>query len=91
MYFVESDSAIREDNKLSSFEYEHHQIQRSPLLDYGISCVKQFSLDYMHFVFLGQKNFTIYEGRPPSVSSTTVSETSEGDIIQTWKFNRNIS
>ena len=53
MYFVESDSAIREDNKFSSFEYEHHQIQRSPLLDYGISCVKQFSFDYMHLVCLG--------------------------------------
>ena len=53
MYFVETDSTIREDSKFSSFEYEHHQIQRSSLIDYGISCVKQFPLDYMHLVCLG--------------------------------------
>ena len=45
MYFVETNGTIREDSKFSSFEYEHHQIQRSPLIDYGISCVKQFPLD----------------------------------------------
>ena len=40
MYFVETDSTIREDSKFSSFEYEDHQIQRSPLIDHDISCVK---------------------------------------------------
>ena len=53
MYFVETNSTIKEDSKFSSLEYEHHQIQRSPLIDYGISCVKQFPLDYMHLVCLG--------------------------------------
>ena len=28
MYFVETDSTIREDTKFSSFQYEHYQIQR---------------------------------------------------------------
>ena len=40
MHFVENDSTVREDSKFSSFEYEDDQIQRSQLIDYGISCVK---------------------------------------------------
>lgn len=31
----------------------HHQHCRSPLIDAGVSCVEQFSLDYMHLVCLG--------------------------------------
>ncbi len=32
---------------------DNHQNGISPLLDYGINCVKGFSLDYMHLVCLG--------------------------------------
>ena len=53
MYFVETNCTIREDSKFSSFEYEDHQIQRSPLIHYSIFCVKQFPLDCLHSVCLG--------------------------------------
>ena len=53
MYLAETGSTVREDSKFSSFEYEDHQIRRSPLIDYGISCVQQFPLDYLHLVYLG--------------------------------------
>ena len=44
----------RTDVKFSQFEYQgSHQHKQSPLLEYGINCVRQFPLDYMHLVCLG--------------------------------------
>ena len=75
MYFIETDSAIREDSKFSSFEYEDHQIQRSPLIDYGISCVKQFPLDYMHLVCLGvMKRMLLFMKEGPLQSAAQLSQ-----------------
>ena len=75
MYFVETDSTIREDSKFSSFEYEDHQIQRSPLIDYGISCVKQFPLDYMHLVCLGvMKRILLFMKEGPLQSAARLSQ-----------------
>lgn len=44
---------LRTDEKFQNFEYKDHQINRSPLLEIGVECVKGFPLDYMHLVCLG--------------------------------------
>ncbi|XP_065679433.1 uncharacterized protein LOC136071678 isoform X2 [Hydra vulgaris] len=44
---------LRTDVDFAAMLYEKHQLQRTPLLDYNISCVRSFSLDYMHLVCLG--------------------------------------
>ena len=42
------------DNDFNSFLYEgNHQKSKTPLIDFGISCVSHFTLDYMHLVCLG--------------------------------------
>ena len=75
MYFAETNSAIREDSKFSSFEYEHHQIQRSPLNDYDISCVKQFPLEYMHLVCLSvTKRIFLFMKEGPLQSAARLSQ-----------------
>lgn len=44
----------RTDDKFSQGQYEYsHQLGKSPLIQYGISCVKGFPLDYMHNICLG--------------------------------------
>lgn len=44
---------LRTDEKFQNFEYKDHQLNRSPLLEIVIECIKGFLLDYMHFVCLG--------------------------------------
>ena len=81
MYFAETDSTIREDSKFSSFEYEDHQIQRSPLIDYGISCIKQFPLDYMHLVCLGvTKRILLFMKEGPFQSAARLSQNQVKDV-----------
>lgn len=44
----------RSDEKFNQEQYkDSHQLGKSPLIQYGISCVKGFPLDYMHMVCLG--------------------------------------
>ena len=45
--------APRTDDEFSNFTYDHHQKCASLLASHGVSCVKQFPLDYMHLVCLG--------------------------------------
>ena len=45
--------APRTDDGFQNSEYENHQVGKSPLIDIGLSCIKLFSLDYMHLVCLG--------------------------------------
>ena len=54
VFDADNDAAVlRTDELFLSCSYETHQKQPSPLLLCGVSCVKQFSLDYMHMVCLG--------------------------------------
>jgi len=43
----------RTDENFANFLYTDHQVVQSPLVRYGIPCVKTFALDYMHLVCLG--------------------------------------
>lgn len=44
----------RSDEKFNQEQYrDSHQLGKSPLIQYGISCVKGFPLDYMHMICLG--------------------------------------
>lgn len=47
------DLELRTDDNFLQQHYKNHQISRSILVDYGIHCVSQFPLDYMHLVCLG--------------------------------------
>lgn len=49
----EFDAAPRTDERFQNFDYDIHQIKKSPLIDIGLPCVTMFSLDYMHLVCLG--------------------------------------
>ena len=54
MVFHNSNSDKRTDEAFSRFEYARkHQLELSCLVDFGICCVSQFPLDYMHLVCLG--------------------------------------
>ena len=44
---------LRTEESFISVSYAQHQIRKSPLIDIGISCIRCFSLDYMHLVCLG--------------------------------------
>jgi len=44
---------LRTDTRFLTGNYREHQVGVSPLLNYGISCIKGFCLDYMHLVCLG--------------------------------------
>lgn len=44
---------LRTDVEFAALAYNVHQITRSPLIDIGVDCVKNFALDYMHLVCLG--------------------------------------
>ena len=43
----------RTQHDFDAMKYDINQVKRSPLLDVGISCVSQFSLDNMHLACLG--------------------------------------
>lgn len=44
----------RSDEKFNQEQYrDSHQLGKSPLIQYGISCVKGIPLDYMHMIYLG--------------------------------------
>ena len=53
VFNLDSNEVPRTDECFSSCSYEKHQKKPSPLLSCNVSCVKQFSLDYMHMVCLG--------------------------------------
>ncbi|CAB3993355.1 Hypothetical predicted protein [Paramuricea clavata] len=53
VYNLDNNAVLRTDELFSSLSYEVHQKELSPLLTCGVSCVKQFILDYMHMVCLG--------------------------------------
>lgn len=44
---------LRTDARLNNFKYRDHQVELSPLVDVGVSCIKSFPHDYMHLVCLG--------------------------------------
>lgn len=41
---------LRTDEKFQNFEYRDDQINRSPLLEIGVECIKGFPLDHMHLL-----------------------------------------
>lgn len=43
----------RTSEKFNTMEYNNHQKSRTPLIDMGINCIDQFTLDYMHLICLG--------------------------------------
>ena len=47
------DAPVRTDTKFSKHDYDIHQKSKAPLINAGVSCVRQFCLDYMHLVCLG--------------------------------------
>ena len=51
--FHESACTLQNDTNFSMGLYPEHQLGRSNLLDFEISCVKMFVLDSMHLVYLG--------------------------------------
>ena len=63
--FTEVDHQMQSDEQFKEYVYlnhsvgtnnvccEPHQLGRTPLVDYGILCVKEFVIDYMHCVCLG--------------------------------------
>lgn len=54
VFNLDNNDALRTDELFSSCSYnEAHQKKPTPLLSCNVSCVKQFSLDYMHMVCLG--------------------------------------
>ncbi|CAC5385966.1 unnamed protein product [Mytilus coruscus] len=44
---------LRSEACFNNFEYNDHQVKLSPSVHAGISCIKNFPLDYMHLVCLG--------------------------------------
>ena len=56
----DTDAPSRSDEMFSSCAYEIHQKRATPLIDHSVSCVRQFSLDYMHLVCLGVTKRIIY-------------------------------
>lgn len=58
----------RTEETFKSIGYKDHQVQKSPLTDTDISCIQQFSLDYMHLVCLGVvKRLIAYLKKGPPV------------------------
>ena len=53
VYDTQDECHARTDQHFVNVDYEDHQLKRSPLIDCGMSCVHDFSLDYMHLVCLG--------------------------------------
>jgi hypothetical protein len=60
MCFIGTNHEPRTDEKFKKIEYKDnsskqnsHQLEKSPLIQYNINCINQFSLDYMHLVLLG--------------------------------------
>ncbi|CAB3978409.1 Hypothetical predicted protein [Paramuricea clavata] len=53
VFNLDNNDDLRTDELFSSCSYERHQKGPSPLLLCGVSCIQQFSLDYMHMVCLG--------------------------------------
>ena len=46
-------STLRTEEDFAKCSYKNHQKGRTPLINYGISCINDFALDYMHLVCLG--------------------------------------
>lgn len=58
--------SLRNGDDFRNFMYEDHQIQLSPLAEYGFPCVSSFCLDYMHLIILGAtKRFLQFLKRGP--------------------------
>ena len=53
-------SELRTEADFERVLYDQYQLSKSPLVDAGISCVRQFPLDYMHLVCLGIVRRMIY-------------------------------
>jgi hypothetical protein len=51
---------LRSDSDFRNFFYRNHQTSLSPLVEVGVSCIKDFSLDYMHLVCLGVVRRLLY-------------------------------
>ena len=56
----DTDAPSHSDEVFSSCAYEIHKKRVTPLIDHSISCVRQFSFDYMHLVCLGVTKRIIY-------------------------------
>jgi len=53
--------ALRTDEQFKRFAYEdQHQVQKSPLIPFGINCIQSFPLDYMHIICLGVMRRMLY-------------------------------
>lgn len=51
--YTKEDHTLRTNDDFASLRYTEHQIQISPLVRCGFSCVTGFTLDYMHLICLG--------------------------------------
>lgn len=60
VFYTEEPCEKRTDRGFQRRIYTDHQVGVSPLVDFGISCVSSFCLDYMHLVCLGVVKRIIY-------------------------------
>ncbi|XP_047135311.1 uncharacterized protein LOC124812548 [Hydra vulgaris] len=51
--FNQVNFVLHSDEQFSKMYYKDHQVSRSPLIDFNLSCVSTFVLHYMHLVCLG--------------------------------------
>lgn len=81
IFYSTSDFAKRTNEDFCQQNYEDHQLRKSPLSDYGINCIENFCLDYMHLVCLGVvKRILSYLKNGPKeckLSSSQVSQISD--------------
>lgn len=50
---IDNLSPLRTEEQFDAFNYKNHQTSMSPLINAGLSCIKSFTLDYMHLICLG--------------------------------------
>lgn len=44
---------LRSETCFNNFEYKDHQLEITPLINAGVSCITSFPLEYMHLICLG--------------------------------------
>jgi len=79
---------LRTDVNFNNVQYEIHQVQKYPLIDAEISCIKQFPLDYMHLVCLGvvKCNLCYLKQGPKDckLSYRQINQISEKALVVKW-------
>lgn len=70
-----SNFAPRTDEEFNNCQYNDHQKASTPLISYGVLCVQQFCLDYMHLVCLGvTKRILLYLRKGPRMCKLSVQQ-----------------